>query len=235
MQKLVDRLEEWSVTPGGQSVLAHRAGDDEWWAVHAETVGWLLQLEERMDGRDDRLARSWAAVADRIHRAIFCTDVPMDSALGGSGHRHLTGEQVAIIGAVASAVESEQSLTAVSPELKELQDFNIQLRELIIGASELSTDEREYLLALLGNLDQAITDVRIKGVGDVRSWADQLSGAMARIFGEGDSEEADKFRKLTRVFQGKLVKVLSSPFAQSAIGSGVGTVVPMIMGQLGTG
>lgn len=231
MQKLVDRLEDWSVTPGGQSVLAHRAGDDEWWAVHAETVGWLLQLEERMDGRDDRLARSWAAVADRIHRAIFCTDVPMDSALGGSGHRHLTGEQVAIIGAVASAVESEQSLTAVSPELKELQDFNIQLRELIIGASELETDEREYLLALLGNLDQAITDVRVRGVGDVRRWADQLSGAMTRVLGEGDSEEASKVRKMNRVLQGKVMKVLSSPFAQSAVGTGL----PIAMAQIGMG
>lgn len=183
-----------------------------------------------MDGRDDRLAHSWAEVADKVHRAVFCTHEVMDTNSGRT-LQHLTGEQIAIVGAVASAVDSEQQVVAPSPELKELQDFNIGLRELVIGASELGTDEREYLLALLANLDQAITDVRVKGVGDVRGWADQLSGALLRIFDEDSSEKSSKVRQMVRVLQEKVVKVLCSPFAQAALGTGL----PIIMGQIGMG
>lgn len=212
--RLADRLGKWAVTPRGASVINARGGDD-WWARHVEAIEWTRDLEQRLEGRDDLTAKSWSAVADRVHRAILSTSVPMEQALGSS-NTHLNGAEVAAVGGVASALNGEQLMVAASSELRELQDFNFQLRDLVMESADLSEEEKGYLLALLGNLDQAISDVRVRGCGDVRGWADQLAGALQRLL-VAREEDGGKAHKMWRMLLEKVTKVMNSPFAQTAI------------------
>lgn len=109
-------------------------------------------------------------------------------------------------------------------------DALLLVRSLISSEdSELAPDDQRYLLMLVARLEEAMDQIAVHGVMDVRASADQLVGALTRLY-LGDESESGKAAKNT------VLRVLSAIYAflntpiVAALVSGVTSSLPMILG-----
>jgi hypothetical protein len=121
------------------------------------------------------------APLDHLQRAIFSVDTPM-AALKSETRQHLSDEDLTALHLVSMAWRTD--LPANPAVAIDLLEVAREIEDLIIGATEIDEQTRDYILQLTRHLQDAIASVAVRGTADVRRLADQLVGAMVRYLSD---------------------------------------------------
>lgn len=190
-QQLLTVLREWRATPPNVSVLEHRCGDvgegDPWWVEHARVTGLLAEVAAHVEGNPN--AEYFRThVIDRLFRAVFATDVPMEN-MSTSRRTHVNEADLGALALVAGSWSPGMVVDLAA--LVGLQSVSAETRELLTSAS-LDEKTRKYLFALVSHLDQAISRVAVFGSVDVSEHASRLIAALTVEFSDSPEEEREE-------------------------------------------
>lgn len=221
LSALVSRVEEWATLPANTDMARQRSGEswgEGWWGPSAEAVKWLLEFESDIEKRPE-LCSKYALVRAPLHDMLFFRTV-MPSA---SGRELLSEIQVNHFKLLADALvrdtERAERVIATMPELGALRD-NLNSLRGDITASDLGQDVSEYLLRLIDGFDEALGEVAVRGVADVQRLADELAGALLRLFVPSpDSEEAQGRYQKVKVLVSKGYAFFNSQLVAAVVGA----------------
>ncbi len=233
-QRLVELLESWAQIPKNQSVVALRTdASGSWWSRSVDAVIWLSELEEAIEHKRE-LRRVYDPIRDAVRSAVFSTRWQMDST-SQNVRPILNATQIAALRGLALAITPHADLIAKAPELVDLRDTLLRVRGEITSAANLSEEASQYLLVLVGGLEQALTEVEIVGVAHVARLADELAGSLTRLFVYRDGEQSQQAAGLVKVLVGKVGQFLNSPLVVAIAGGVAGSLGTSALGQITAG
>lgn len=231
--KLLEYLRAWQVIPANTypvDVRARSSAANDWWTPSTDAVACLVDTERLIElAGDDELCRSYEAIRVQVRDATFSSRWQLDATVNGD-RSTLEPVVMAALGAIVSGLTVRDKILAASPGAVELRDTLLRVREEIMSA-HLPEEACQYLLVLVGHLEQALAEVAVRGLADVQACADQLIGALTRLYPQCDGEESDQSPKVVKLLVRKIGDFLNSPLVAAIAGGVAGGV----MGQITTG
>lgn len=229
-RRLLEYMRAWQKIPASGSPATVRASaDGDWWTPSVDAVRCAVEVEELVEALEDsNLRDGFETIRALIRDAVFSSKWQLDSS--GQARETIPRSALGTLAVVVSALEGRALLMEKTSEFTELREFLLVIREQLMSA-DLPEETREYLLVLVSHLEQALAEAAFRGMADVATCADQLAGALTRLFVQPDGDDANKASGLVKKLVRKVSNFVNSPFMQAAIGSYVGTVT----GQITTG
>ncbi len=233
-RRLLEYLRAWQTIPASATPASVRAdANGDWWTPSVDAVRCLVGVEELVENLSDpEVAQSYALVRDEVRDVVLSTRWALTAFAHNNpgGQRTIDEKVIAVVASIVSNLEFRAQVLAAATETKALVEFLVSLRNELTSA-DLDEKTRGYLLVLVSHLEQALIEAQVRGTADVASSADQLIGALQRLYVQSDGDEAKKTSGVVKTLTRKISEFLNSPFVSAVIGGAVGSGI----GQITTG
>ncbi len=225
--KLLEYIRAWQVIPAGVAPTALRGDGNDWWTTSVDAVRCVTEVEQAIEDADDEeMARSYDMIRGEVRDVVFSTRIPLESQ-DSSDRRTIDDKTLAVLGSVVSGLNFRAYVVSIAPETQALSEFLNRLRGELTSA-HLDEKTLGYLLVLIGHLEQALVEARVRGVADVVRCADELIGALSRLYVKTDGDETKKTTGMVKMLTRKVDEFLNSPFVSAVLGAAVGSGIGQI-------